>query len=475
MISVIIPVLNESDTISSVVEFARRSPSVDEVIVVDDGSIDRTPELAAAAGASVFTSTLLGKGASMEDGMLAARNQVILYLDGDLTHLHEELIERMTKPILDGHADFVKAKFSRQGGRVTALTARPLLRTFLPELADFQQPLAGVIAARRSLLRQLRFENDYGVDIGLLIDADVLGGRLLEVDVGHIEHDSQPLESLGEMATQVIRAVLDRAGRYGRLRSAFIRDVKDKEFHNNELSTILTNDERGGRLALFNMDGVLLQGRFIAELAQRTNKTAQLARLLDNQEVEPAERIFQIASLFAGESRDIFEQTARDIPLMPGARETVLALRKAGYRVGIVTDCYSVAGEIIRRRVFADFSVAHFMEFSLGKATGQVRIGAEMVHPNGCPHHVPCKVNTLLHLAERLAIAPDQVLVVGDGENDICLLQATRQSVAFHPKSPRVMAAARFVANGDLLEVCALAAGEQMQGAAGETVLRASA
>jgi glycosyltransferase involved in cell wall biosynthesis len=67
MISVIIPVLNESPTVASVVAFARRSPGVSEVIVVDDGSIDGTPEEARQAGARVVTSTLLGKGASMED------------------------------------------------------------------------------------------------------------------------------------------------------------------------------------------------------------------------------------------------------------------------------------------------------------------------------------------------------------------------------------------------------------------------
>ena len=68
MISVVVPVLNESPTVASVVQFARQSPCVAEVIVVDDGSIDGTPELAAQAGARVVTSTLLGKGASMEDG-----------------------------------------------------------------------------------------------------------------------------------------------------------------------------------------------------------------------------------------------------------------------------------------------------------------------------------------------------------------------------------------------------------------------
>lgn len=87
MITVIIPVLNESQTIQYVVNFAMQSAGVTEVIVVDDGSIDGTPEIAASSGARVITSTLLGKGASMSDGIQAATNEFLVFLDGDLSSL----------------------------------------------------------------------------------------------------------------------------------------------------------------------------------------------------------------------------------------------------------------------------------------------------------------------------------------------------------------------------------------------------
>ncbi|HEY6226499.1 MAG TPA: glycosyltransferase, partial [Verrucomicrobiae bacterium] len=168
-VSVVIPVLNESRRIAQVVKFALRSRLVKEVLVIDDGSIDGTPELARAAGARVVTSFMLGKGGSMEDGVTYAGSDTILYLDGDLDGLCEDLVERMCRPLLAGEADFVKARFSRKAGRVTVLTARPLLRTYFPEIAHFEQPLGGIVCARADLLRQLRFENDYGVDIGLLL------------------------------------------------------------------------------------------------------------------------------------------------------------------------------------------------------------------------------------------------------------------------------------------------------------------
>src|SRR3954469_22312049 len=116
-LSVIIPALNEAETIGAMVEFANRSVLVSEVIVVDDGSIDGTPELARAAGAYVITSSMLGKGASMEDGLRVAEGDILVYLDGDLENLNENSIELLASPILDGQADFVKARFTRAGGR----------------------------------------------------------------------------------------------------------------------------------------------------------------------------------------------------------------------------------------------------------------------------------------------------------------------------------------------------------------------
>ncbi|MCI0457211.1 MAG: HAD-IB family phosphatase [Gemmataceae bacterium] len=454
MISVIIPVLNERLTVAQVVAFARRDPLVGEVVVIDDGSLDGTPDLARAAGARVITSTFLGKGASMEEGMRVATHPTVLYLDGDLTGLHPELIERMARPILKNEADFVKARFTREAGRVTALTARPLLRTFFPELSRFQQPLAGVIAARRSLLRTLRFENDYGVDVGLLIDVASSGARLAEVDIGHIEHDSHPLTVLEEMATQVARAILTRAARLGRLKPGYITDVQEAERHAQaDLPFLVQRLGQPERLALFDMDGVLLRGRFVVELAHRTRQGVALSDYLDNPDLEAEERTRRIAGLFHGVARDTFQQTALEMPLTPGAREVVLALRGQGYRVGIVTDSYRVAAEVVRRRVFADFCVAHLMRFAQGRATGRLTLSPAMEHSDGCSVHPSCKVNVLRHLTERLGIEREQVLAVGDGENDICMLRAAGRSVAFHPRRACVRAAAQHVVEGGLTDL----------------------
>lgn len=456
-VTVIIPALNEAETISSVVEFASRSPLVDEVIVVDDGSIDGTAELAEAAGARVIISTMLGKGASMEDGMRAAKNEYLLYLDGDLQGLANDLVERMTLPLITGEADFVKAKFRRDGGRVTALTARPLLRTYFPELTGFDQPLSGIMSARRSLLSKLRFENDYGVDVGLFIDAARAKARLAEVDVGELKHDSHPLSFLEEMATQVARTILGRASCCGRLRDSYLEEVMESERHEQaSLENFLAKTGGARRIALFDMDGTLLNGRFIQELAWRTGRVEALDNYLDNIALGTEFRTQAIGSLFAGVDRGIFEETARQIPLMDGAVDAVVGLRKSGFCVGIVTDSFYLVAEIVRRRVFADFALGNLMRFKRGKATGIVTLAPAMFHENGCPEHRHCKSNVIRHVVERLGVPPENMLSVGDGRNDVCMLRATGKSVAFQPKTLETAQAAQQVFNSSLAEVLAL-------------------
>lgn len=209
------------------------------------------------------------------------------------------------------------------------------------------------------------------------------------------------------------------------------------------------------KLAIFDMDGTLLKGRFVVSLANRTNKVARLDELLDRNELPADERARRIAALFEGIPKEVFEEVAKSVPLMPGAAEVVIGLRRRGYRVGIVSDSYFVATEIVRRRVFADFSIAHLIKYRRGIATGDVTLSPAMQHTAGCERHKICKQNVLLHLCEQFGLGPEHVLAVGDGEPDICMLAAAGQSVAFQPKSENVQKAANHVATSNLLEILA--------------------
>ena len=216
-VSVIIPAYNEAKTVRHVVNVVKSLNYILEIIVVDDGSTDGTARVAEEAGARVIKHLEnKGKGAAIKTGFTSSKGDIAVFLDADLHNLTANQVERIVKPILNGEADITKTKFKREAGRVTELTAKPLLNFFFPEV-KFDQPLSGQFAAKRSFLNSIKLEDDYGVDVGLVLDADVRGMRVKEVDIGKIDHVLSSLGDLNLMATEVVRTIIDRAMEYGRV------------------------------------------------------------------------------------------------------------------------------------------------------------------------------------------------------------------------------------------------------------------
>ena len=216
-VSIVIPAFNEEATVAKVVSVARKLSYVDEVIVVDDGSTDRTVEEAENAGATVISHIMNeGKGSAIKAGFKYSHGNIVAFIDADVSNFTSEKIDKIIRPILEDRTDITKTKFARESGRVTELTAKPLLGFFFPEL-NYEQPLSGQFAGKRSALNKIRFEKDYGVDVGIVLDADVHGIKILEVDIGDICHDMSPLADLNKMANEVVRTIIDRAVEYGRV------------------------------------------------------------------------------------------------------------------------------------------------------------------------------------------------------------------------------------------------------------------
>ena len=216
-VAVVIPAFNEEDTVAKIVGVIKNVSCVNEVIVVDDGSEDNTAEEARIAGANVISHEYnRGKGAAIKTGFDNTKTDIVAFIDADIYNLTSKKVEAIILPILEGKTDITKTKFARESGRVTELTAKPLLKFFFPEV-NYEQPLSGQFAGKRSVLKKINFESDYGVDVGIVLDADVKGLNIQEVDIGGIKHDMSPLEDLNLMANEVVRTIISRAMEYGRV------------------------------------------------------------------------------------------------------------------------------------------------------------------------------------------------------------------------------------------------------------------
>lgn len=241
-VTVVLPAREVADTIGQILERLQGlGPLIDQIVVVDAASEDGTAEIAAAAGAEVHQESelmpefgqALGKGDAMWRALRVVRGEIVLYLDSDTRDFSPHFATGMIGPLLcEPGVRFVKGFFRRpylnpdgtqasaDGGRVTELAARPLLSAFYPELAGFVQPLAGEVAARRSLLERLPFATGYAVETAMLLHArDALGGTepMAQVDLDVRLNRHQPLLELAPMAFAVLRVILERLRAEGRL------------------------------------------------------------------------------------------------------------------------------------------------------------------------------------------------------------------------------------------------------------------
>jgi len=236
-VSLVLPTLDEEETIGPIVrraarEMQERYPLLDEILVVDSASTDRTREIAEAEGARVVQhpdilpryGSYRGKGEALWKSLYETSGDLIVWADTDVRNWHSRMVYGTLGPLLhEPRLQYVKGYYQRPiveagvlkeggGGRVTELVARPLINLFFPELSGLIQPLSGEYAGRRTLLEAIPFFTGYAVEIGHLIDAAERAGieGLGQVDLERRVHRNQELEGLSRMSFVILQAVMKR-------------------------------------------------------------------------------------------------------------------------------------------------------------------------------------------------------------------------------------------------------------------------
>lgn len=236
-VSLVLPTLDEEETIGPIVrrairEMQERYPLLDEILVIDSASTDRTREIALEEGARVVQhpdvlpryGSYRGKGEALWKSLYETSGDIVVWADTDVRNWHPRMVYGTLGPLLhEPRLQYVKGYYQRPiveggvlkeggGGRVTELVARPLINLFFPELSGMIQPLAGEYAGRRSLLESIPFFTGYAVEIGHLIDASERVGveGLGQVDLERRVHRNQELEGLTRMSFVILQAVMKR-------------------------------------------------------------------------------------------------------------------------------------------------------------------------------------------------------------------------------------------------------------------------
>jgi glucosyl-3-phosphoglycerate synthase len=232
-VSVIIPTLNEEEHVDNILETFDFEPTKKQLIIVDGNSLDKTVDRVKKfkrgsreyLNLKIIKADKSGKGYQMIKGYEASLGQTIVFLDADLDADYSKLVKKLSQPILKGKAFFVKSKFDRgdEWGRVTKLTAQPLLEMFYPELNFIEQPLSGQVAYKKQLVSQLLFPENYGVEISHLIQYYKMYGlsNIEQVDLGNLQHRHRGLGDLQLTSQQILKTVLYHAREDGKL------DIKD--------------------------------------------------------------------------------------------------------------------------------------------------------------------------------------------------------------------------------------------------------
>jgi phosphoserine phosphatase len=207
-------------------------------------------------------------------------------------------------------------------------------------------------------------------------------------------------------------------------------------------------------LAAFDMDGTLIQGRLVFTLANRFDLSEKVRSIQSTPQITGHEQTKAIAALFAGLTTKDLESAIESIPITKNSESTIAALKERDYKIGIISDSYTIAAGFVANRLNLDFVMANNLDILDGRITGKVDMPLGWDRINCFCKISVCKRYHLEKCAHQFGIPIGNTLAVGDTKSDICMIQSARVGIAFMPKDEEIKRASNnVVIEPDLLKV----------------------
>ncbi len=185
---------------------------------------------------------------------------------------------------------------------------------------------------------------------------------------------------------------------------------------------------RSKRLIVLDVDSTLVRGEVIDELAARAGRAAEVARITAaamNGELDFAESLRARVAVLAGLPVEVLDEVREALVLTPGARTLIRTLQRLGFRCGIVSGGFTQIVDPLAETLGLDFAAANTLEVVDGKLTGGL-VGEIVDRPG--------KARALERFAAEYGIPMEQTVAVGDGANDLDMLNAAGLGIAFNAK-----------------------------------------
>lgn len=405
-VSLVIPAYNEEKTIRKVIDAGKKARNVNEIIVIDDGSTDKTYDIAISTGVKVIRHAKnKGKGSAIKLGIKKSRGSIICFIDADI-NWKKQKIEMLIDPIIKDEADFVKSSFTRKRGRLTELLAKPLINKIFSGMS-FSQPLSGQFAGKKDFLENIDIEDKWGIDIGILLDAIKHKQRIKEVDIGNIIHKKRPMEEIIKTADDVVNTIFKKA-------------VDMEEFILFDKQKLIT-EPKG--IVAFDLDGTLIKQSSIEKLARKFNFLKKLLMLRFSYirgKKKEYEITIGLAESMKGKNKDDVYSVCDKIEIVKNAESVIKKLKEKGYVVVIISSAFSPVVEYFSKKLGVEEFYCPELISVDSKYTGQIQFSG--IFDDKCCSQSVCKKKVLLDIAEKYKLNMDSTVAVGNGKNDLCML-----------------------------------------------------